>query len=80
MIACTVRRACSKLRRLVGARRKFLRAGTLGTSRLALANLLRHEALAGAVAGRGASVSTLWMGGGPSHIDVWEPKPEPPLE
>src|SRR5437588_240952 len=60
-------------------RRSFLKAGILGTAGLSLAELLRAEAQAGA----GTSVTSviiLWMRGGPSHIDMWDRKPEAPAE
>ncbi len=61
------------------SRRSFLRAGVLGAAGLGLADLLRHEARA-AGAGRKNSVIILWMRGGPSHIDMWDPKPDAPVE
>ncbi len=61
------------------SRRSFLRAGVLGTAGLGLADLLRHEARA-AAGGRKNSVIILWMRGGPSHIDMWDPKPDAPAE
>jgi hypothetical protein len=73
-------------------RRGFVTAGLLGTFGLSLSDLLRHQAIAGkpqaasaaeAAARRAAanpSVIILWMRGGPSHIDMWDPKPEAPLE
>jgi hypothetical protein len=60
-------------------RRGFLKAGVLGTAGLSLAQLLRVEAQADNSA-RPNSVIILWMRGGPSHIDMWDPKPEAPLE
>jgi hypothetical protein len=60
-------------------RRGFLQAGVLGTSGLSLANLLQSEARAG-VSQSDRSVIILWMRGGPSHIDMWDPKPEAPVE
>jgi hypothetical protein len=60
-------------------RRAFLRAGVLGTGGLSLAHLLQAEALAGTGA-RPNNVIILWMRGGPSHIDMWDPKPDAPLE
>ncbi|MBI3865718.1 MAG: DUF1501 domain-containing protein [Planctomycetia bacterium] len=71
---------CAEFRRTVRMnRRGFLHAGMLGTTGLSLAGLLRHEALAG-TASRPNSVIILWMRGGPSHIDMWDPKPEAPVE
>ncbi|HVX60870.1 MAG TPA: DUF1501 domain-containing protein [Pirellulales bacterium] len=63
-------------------RRGFLQIGTLGGAGLSLAQLLRREAQGASVAGgrRENSVIILWMRGGPSHIDMWDPKPEAPLE
>ncbi len=75
---------CADLRRTVRPdRRSFLRAGVLGVAGLALADLLRHEARADAAPTRGGrkpSVIILWMRGGPSHIDMWDPKPNAPAE
>jgi len=62
------------------ARREFLKAGALGVGGLTLAGLLRGEAAA-AVAGpapRAKSVLLLWMGGGPSHFETFDPKPDAP--
>jgi hypothetical protein len=75
---------CSDFRRsLAPDRRSFLKAGVLGASGLSLSHLLRHEAKANAPAtksGRKPSVIILWMRGGPSHIDMWDPKPGAPVE
>jgi hypothetical protein len=60
-------------------RRSFLKAGILGTTGLSLAELLRAEARAGARSIVN-SVIILWMRGGPSHIDMWDPKPDAPAE
>ena len=69
------------LRTLSPSRRSFLRAGVLGTAGLSLADLLRHEAAASpSSARRPNSVIILWMRGGPSHIDMWDPKPDAPPE
>src|SRR5262249_3522393 len=61
-------------------RRGFLKAGLLGTAGLSLADLLRHEARATSSSTRQPSVIILWMRGGPSHIDMWDPKPDAPAE
>ena len=55
----------------------------LGAGGLALSELLRSEACGaerGETRSREASVIILWMRGGPSHIDMWDPKPDAPLE
>ncbi len=64
-------------------RRSFLRAGVLGATGLSLADLLRLEAQAassGTSSARQPFVIILWMRGGPSHIDMWDPKPDAPVE
>lgn len=73
---------CEDFRRnLRPDRRSFLRAGLLGTAGIGLADLLRAESRAGTpTASRPPSVIILWMRGGPSHIDMWDPKPEAPAE
>jgi len=63
------------------SRRGFLRAGGLALGGLALSDYLRLQA-AGAVApeGRGKSVIMICLGGGPSHVDTYDLKPEAPAE
>src|SRR5262245_49160157 len=62
-------------------RRSFLKAGVLGTAGLSLAELLRAEADASSEGTqRNHSVIILWMRGGPSHHDMWDPKPDAPAE
>jgi hypothetical protein len=61
----------------------MLKAGLAGMAGLTLPALVqaRSEAgQAGRVAPTGKSVILLWMAGGPSHIDMWDPKPHQPLE
>jgi uncharacterized protein (DUF1501 family) len=58
-------------------RRAFVRAGMLGAAGLSLSDLLRAEAQAGR---RATSVILLWMRGGPSQHETWDPKPEAPAE
>jgi hypothetical protein len=66
----------------VGAptRRWFLQAGLTGFAGLSLAEMLRLQAQAGAVRNGASSdpkaVILFWLSGGPSHIDMWDPKPE----
>ncbi len=70
---------CVELRRSVGVtRRGLLQAGALGAG-LGLSQLLRAEA-AQSSPDRERAVIILWMRGGPSHIDMWDPKPEAPVE
>lgn len=78
----SLRRACPEFRDLV-TRRDLLRAGMLGTVGLTLPNLLRLEggaAAAGSTVDRSKSAIILWMRGGPSQHDMWDPKPEAPVE
>ncbi|MBC7851991.1 MAG: DUF1501 domain-containing protein, partial [Pirellulaceae bacterium] len=60
-------------------RREFLRLGALGLGGLTLADLLRCEAL-GANAGRPKSIIYVVLPGGPSHIDMYDLKPDAPVE
>ncbi|HVC94038.1 MAG TPA: DUF1501 domain-containing protein [Pirellulales bacterium] len=61
------------------SRRDFLRAGSLGLGGLTLADVLRLRAEA---KGRSSprSVIMVVLGGGPSHIDMYDLKPEAPSE
>src|ERR1700719_4607129 len=71
---------CEEFRRSLRMdRRSFLKAGILGTAGLSLADLLRLEAQA-ATPTRTTSVIILWMRGGPSHMDMWDPKPDAPVD
>src|SRR4051794_41671078 len=69
---------CSGFRRHLLSRRSVLQLGLLGTAGVSLADVLRAESLAPAK--RVSSVIILWMRGGPSHIDMWDPKPDAPAE
>jgi len=62
-------------------RRAFLQAGGSTVLGLSLADLLRLRASGGADAnGPAKSVLLLWLWGGPSQLDTWDPKPDAPLE
>jgi hypothetical protein len=79
----TARVGCADFRNtLQPDRRSFLKAGVLGTAGMSLADLLRSDARGNSVSrgGRKPSVIILWMRGGPSHIDTWDPKPDAPVE
>ena len=70
------------------SRRELLRVGALGMGGLTLADLLRHEATAAdsenptarTNARRPKSVIYIVLNGGPSHIDMWDLKPQAPAE
>jgi hypothetical protein len=66
----------------VGSRRWFLQTGMAGMAGLSLPGLFRMQATAAEL---GASptkkaVILFWLSGGPSHIDMWDPKPDAPRE
>jgi hypothetical protein len=63
-------------------RRCFLRAGGLGAAGVTLPWLLRQEAAAreSGTPTRPKSVIYIVLDGGPSHIDMWDPKPDAPDE
>ncbi|MBS0211185.1 MAG: DUF1501 domain-containing protein [Planctomycetes bacterium] len=68
---------------LMIGRRGMLKAGLAGVAGLTLPELLRARAVASPTGGKavaGKSVILLWMTGGPSHIDTWDPKPARPYE
>jgi len=64
----------------VGSRRWFLQLGLAGLGGLALPELLRLQAAAGQRGGDRKAVILFWLSGGPSHIDMWDPKPNAPRE
>ena len=67
----------------IASRRGMMKASLAGISGLSLPRLLRlrSEAAASGTPLRGnKSVILLWLAGGPSHIDTWDPKPDRPVE
>ena len=67
------------------SRRALLRAGLYGTLGLGLDDLLRLRALAGQKAPGAAAKPVkncilVWLAGGPSHIDTFDPKPDAPAD
>lgn len=63
----------------IGSRRWFLQTGMAGLAGLGLSDLLAGQA-SGATPGKRKSVVLFWLSGGPSHIDMWDPKPDAPRE
>jgi Protein of unknown function (DUF1501) len=61
------------------SRRAFLRWGALGVGGLTLADILRAEAAAPARRSH-KSVIMIFMPGGPSHLDLYDLKPDAPAE
>lgn len=69
----------------VGSRRWFLQVGLGGCSALSAASFLNPLASAAPAATPGPrgdkkAVILFWLSGGPSHIDMWDPKPDAPAE
>lgn len=58
------------------SRRTFIRVGTLGLTGLALADFLKLKAHGQVAEGKAKSVILLFMVGGASHLDTFDPKPE----
>ncbi len=68
-----------------GTRRDFLKAGVLGMGAmggLSLSDLLRARAVASEQGQptRNTSVVWLWLGGGPTHVETFDPKMSAPSE
>src|SRR5271165_3024538 len=62
------------------SRRDFLRVGALGGLGLTLPMFLRSHAQAGTSRARAKSVLLIYLGGGLSHHDSFDPKPDAPEE
>src|SRR5687767_13597198 len=67
------------------SRREFLRVGGAGLLGLTLADVFRLQAASATDApavkngwGQAKSVIMIFLQGGPSHIDIWDPKPDAP--
>jgi hypothetical protein len=76
------KQGCSEFRQRTGNRRWAMKIGALGGG-LSLAGLLRGEAQAatrGQQVKKDHSVIILWMRGGPSQHETWDPKPDAPAE
>jgi hypothetical protein len=61
------------------SRRTAIKAGFLGVLGLTTADLLRLRA-EGAAKRNGKSVILIWLDGGPSHMETYDPKPAAPKE
>jgi hypothetical protein len=62
------------------SRRDFLRLGALGVGGLTLADLWRRQAVAASTPKPGKSVIMVFLHGGPSHLDMYDMKPQAPVE
>ena len=61
------------------SRRNFIRVGALAAGGWTLADQLRSEAAEGE-RGRRKAVIQVWLAGGPSHLDMYDLKPQAPAE
>ena len=65
----------------VGSRRWFVQTGLAGVGALSTPDLLKLQAAGEAVSsGEKKSVILFWLSGGPSQLDMWDPKPDAPQE
>ena len=73
---------CHDFRRRGRSRRDALRAGALAMTGLGLPELFRNRAVAAGPGGfgRAKSCMLIFMWGGPSQLDTWDPKPDAPAE
>ncbi|MBI3860738.1 MAG: DUF1501 domain-containing protein, partial [Planctomycetia bacterium] len=63
------------------SRRNFLQIGSLGLAGLSLAELFRLKAHGDTrAAACGKSVIMIYLPGGPSHIDMYDMKPDAPVD
>ena len=64
------------------SRRDFLKVGALGLTGLCLPDLLRARAAAaaGGATTKNTSVVWLWLGGGPTQVETFDPKMDAPAE
>ena len=60
------------------SRRSFMRVGGLGALSLFHADWMRAASARGPVKAKAKSVILIFNSGGPSHTDLWDPKPEAP--
>jgi len=61
------------------SRRDFVRVGAIGTG-LSLASYLRIAHAGEAKPAKATGAIFVWLGGGPSHLDTFDPKPDAPAE
>lgn len=64
----------------VGSRRWFLQSGFAGLAGLSVPELLRLRAQQPEASRRQTAVILIWLSGGPSQLDTWDPKPDAPAE
>src|SRR5579862_3029395 len=62
------------------SRRTLLRAGALTAAGLTLSDLLQLRAEAAENPPKDTAAILIWLGGGQSHLDLWDLKPDAPVE
>src|SRR5579885_3251838 len=66
------------------SRRSFVQIGAAGIASLGLADIDRARALGATSAhgggGKNTSIILIWLDGGPSHLDMYDMKPDAPSE
>lgn len=62
------------------SRRGFLRVASLGFGGLGLADVMRLQALSSTTGARPKSIIMIFLSGGPSHLDMYDMKPDAPSE
>src|SRR5262245_22095770 len=75
LIGRQTRRTCQGI-----SRRAFLQVGASSVLGLSLADLLRLRSIATPPQGSTRAVILLWLWGGPSQLDTWDPKPNAPMD
>ncbi|MCL6501192.1 MAG: DUF1501 domain-containing protein [Pirellulales bacterium] len=69
---------CSGRDRMRWTRRQVLEVGSLGAMGITLPKLLRAGAEGGSPSPRADACVLIFLNGGPSHLDMWDMKPEAP--
>jgi hypothetical protein len=62
------------------SRRSFLKLGVAGMASLGLGDVLRARAATAEAGKKDTAVILLWLDGGPSHMDLYDLKPDAPAE
>jgi len=63
-----------------GSRRSFLKLGVAGMASVSAPQLLRAKAVPTATGTKSTSVILIWLDGGPGHMDMYDMKPDAPVE
>lgn len=71
----TTRRYCDGV-----SRRSFLQVGLAGMGAIGLGDVMRLRAAASSVPAKDTSLILIWLDGGPSQHDTYDPKPKAPAE